>query len=229
LNTTQERLAVGGELNRWKSTQLRIALIGDSVGSCYAAKLEAWAKSQGIGLSVLSIAGSSPIPPSTHFTKAMDFLERENPDVVIAACAWSNMQDRYESIRVALESLSKSSGYVLVLGQPPILTASTSRETYRLNGYSADLEQNSSIDARKRFGDLVTRLGLPNTSWIDVAPCFLEGRDKILFRDDDHRQLFQDSLHPSSHGAELVIKKVLGPMILSLSSPGTPVRISHDE
>jgi hypothetical protein len=184
-----------------------VVLMGDSNASMYGALFGEISALKGINVNVISVAGGDPFEPSPLYTASMGFLSKSQPEITVFAAAWSKtVQVSRERVASAVNEILKYSKNIVLVTQPPVLPASASRESFRKLGRNPVFEDPDVANGRLAANAYLKSLASANSRVhvIDIESLFVSANGQVRFTDNNGRQLFQDRMHISGNGAELV-------------------------
>lgn len=210
LDATRESLKFGG-IHATTGSRGRIALIGDSQASMYAAALAREARRMDYDLHVLGESGSNELPgeDNSAWPSVASYLDRDRPQIVVVAQAWdSKLGADAASLRAAIEFIRRRGGRIIVIAQPPQADEPNSRKGIREGARPPFLE--AANDRKARLLALARLHGLICTGIevIDAAPSLTEPDGGIKLIGDNGRLTYQDLGHLSDTGVDLVIPSI---------------------
>ena len=201
-------VAKGGCVFPGKPGARSVVLMGDSNGSMYGQVVKEICAGLGYKLVVISVDGGDPLPSphgrqSQLWIDSLSVVQTEKPDFLLLACDWtSKLAGNTERCASAVKTLSPLVGQLLLINQPPLLTATNANRAAIRDGARPPFMENPGIRGqRQETNNLLITIAKGNTRVVDVASRFQSGQGEILFLDLHGRQLYHDSNHLSGFGA----------------------------
>jgi hypothetical protein len=131
----------------------------------------------------------------------------------VLVCRWETwLEDDPERLRTALNVLKPQASRIVLIQQPPTLPVPLPREAIR-NGFPLPLREDP-LTAKKRQADntFVMSLAGENVEVIEVDRFFESPDGTIRITDDAGHQLYQDNIHLSGRGADVLKPDLLKAM-----------------
>lgn len=226
VNSEYARVLRGGITINERGKTGSIVLVGDSQGSMYGRMFSEVARFHDYRLTVLSVAGSDPLPPTktardSLWDAANRIVKVEQPNILIIACDWAGkLRADRTRLNVALDSVRPYVGHIILLSQPPLLPQGATRAGIRESGYRPFFEDPDERDERRDMAAFLNTLADEKVAVVDVEQYFVSQKTgEVLFLDNQGRELFQDSGHLSGVGATRV-REGLEPILLKFTVPG---------
>jgi peptidoglycan/LPS O-acetylase OafA/YrhL len=187
-----------------------IVLMGDSFGSMYGRSFVALAKENGYRANLINQGGNLPLPGSDYYEKSLTSIAKIKPKVTILAASWytHGLIEKESILKSAIRDILQHSEYIVLIEAAPVLPKSALRGRIRENGLSPAFEGTQIREARLRSNDLVAQNASERVRIIQIDHIFLNGDGTIKYIDGDGRQLFNDPIHLSGYGADLVMAEV---------------------
>ena len=185
-----------------------MVLMGDSNGSMYGKTAKEVARALRRKLDVISVAAEDPLPhlsgPNPQlWLDSLEFVKRENPDVILFVCSWeSKLKGEEDRLVVAVDELKQHTRRLILITQPPELPKAAERESLRNGSRPPFREDPVERVARSESNALLKSFQLDNVIVIDIEPLFVMTDGSIRFADDEGNVLYHDGPHISDAGAE---------------------------
>ncbi len=164
-----------------------VVLMGDSNGSMYGKVIRKISKELGYNLTVISVAGGDPLPPTALWHDSLS-------------------ADR---LSIALNDLKPYVGRIILLNQPPILPSEASRLSMR-NGSRPPFREDAAIRTHRRsINRLLLSFASPNVLVLDISRHFETEEGDIISVDGQGKLLYHDADHLSGFGAARIENVIL--------------------
>ena len=185
-----------------------LVIMGDSNASMYGLAMKEISKEMDVRVHVISVAAGNPFPESQFFYDSLFFLDNAKPDITIFVAAWAYRvgSDR-ALLKFTLSEILKRSKNIILITQPPRLPYSDCRQKIREFGPQQLIEESVFSNFRNKTNQYLKSLSSDQIHVLDIDSLFVKN-GKIIFSDEQGRQLFQDDRHLSAYGSELVKKQL---------------------
>jgi peptidoglycan/LPS O-acetylase OafA/YrhL len=227
LDATRESLKFGG-IHAVTGSRGRIALIGDSQASIYAAALAREARKMDYDLHALGESGSNQLPgeDNSAWPSVASYLDRDRPQIVIIAQAWdSKLGADAASLRAAIDFIRRRGGRIIVIAQPPQADEPNSRKGIREGSHPPFWEAANDRKARLLALSRLRGLIFAGVEVIDAAPLLTAPDGGIKLIGNNGRLTYQDLGHLSDTGVDLVIPSIDAAIARAL--PSRPQRLNE--
>lgn len=184
-----------------------VVMVGDSLASMYGAQLASLANRMDFRLHVLSVNGRNELPgePDTLWPKAVAFVSRERPDVVVIAERWTvKLDDGGAGLSQAIAALLASSGHVVILTEPPVPPNTASRAGLLAGSRGPYFPDPDMAKRWARTEAIIKTLAGPKVGVVDIRDAFLNPDGSLRLLAPNGRMAFQDSDHLTGWGIALV-------------------------
>ena len=184
-----------------------VVVVGDSQGAMYGAEFAAIARQRGFRLNVLSESGLNELPgeSDTLWPKVQTYLGRHHADVIIVAEAWmSKYGNDPAALRRAIEALEPYATRIVILAQPPVPPANSSREGIRAGARQPFFEPSNDRLLRQRSMSAINGIVGGKVQALDVSDAFLNQDGSVRVFGPDGRLAYEDSHHLTDTGTTMV-------------------------
>ena len=179
-----------------------VVLMGDSNGSMYGKVLKEITRKLGYNLTVISVAGGDPLPPTALWYDSLSIIAKTRPDYLVIANEWrKKLHSDPARLSIALNELKPHVGRIILLNQPPILPNEASRLSMR-NGSRPPFREDASIRSdRRRTNELLLGFQSSKVLVLDISRHFETEEGEILSVGEQGGLLYHDPDHLSGYGA----------------------------
>lgn len=197
----------GGIVVNPDRTESKIVLMGDSFGSMYGRSFVALAERKGYRGNLISQGSKTPFPGSDYYSESLASIAKIKPKITIFAAFWSShgVLDKEGMLDKAISDILQHSEYLVLIDTAPILPKTGFRESIRQHGLSPIFEDPDVHLERIRASEFVSKHASDRVRIVSVDQIFLNDDGSIRYMDEDGRQLFNDPIHLSGYGADLVM------------------------
>ena len=209
INVRVTQLSEGGRIFNSRSNKHSVILMGDSLGSMYGKTLKEICWEADAKLTVISMAGGYPLPTNSVTTnqlwvESLAVVQREKPDCLILACNWKGWLKEMNMLAQAVETLKPLVGGMIIINQPPILPNIASRQSIREGIHPPFYEDVRTRELRREANLFLEQFNNGKCMVVDAARCFEGKNGEVLFMDEYHKEYYQDFLHLTKTGADVV-------------------------
>ena len=215
IDARAQDIADGGIVFNRSSELGSIVVMGDSNGSMYGKMAKEIAQGLGRKLHVISVAAGDPLPHSSGpspqlWLDSLEFVKRENPDVVLLICNWeSKLKGERSRLEFAVNELRQHTRRLILITQPPELPKSADRESMRNGSRPPFREDPIERAERTESNAFLKSFQRDNVIVVDIEPLFATSDGRIRFANDAGNLLFHGTNHLSDVGADLVKADVI--------------------
>jgi peptidoglycan/LPS O-acetylase OafA/YrhL len=210
VDASARSVAKGGVIFNPAGKAGTVVLMGDSNGAMYGKALKELTAKLDYRFVLISVSAADPLPYSSWrksqlWLDSLNVVKHEKPTVLILVCEWEKkLHDDKGRVALAVKDLRPYAQKLVLVTQPPSLPITASRDAIRNGSRPPFVEEAAQHSARLETNDLVEQLAGGNVSVLNIEQLFASPDGAIKFTDRDGRQLYEDPVHLSGFGADLL-------------------------
>lgn len=184
-----------------------IVLMGDSYGSMYGRSFVALAKKMDFRGHVICQGSTTPFPGNDYYEESIAFIAAEKPKITVFAASWyfHDVLGKEGMLDAAIEGILQHSEYLVLIDTPPLLPKLGAREWIRRHGPSPIFESPEFHEGRLRANGFIEKRTSERVRIVQINDIFTNQDGSIRFFDRKNRQLYNDAIHLSGYGGDLVM------------------------
>lgn len=223
IDVSASEAEAGGRVFDGKPGGGTILLLGDSNASMYAVSLRRACKDLGCKLVVgSSAAGDAMARTDGHDSEiwraSVDLARAVRPDLILYVNAWDlKLSGDKGRLRLTLDHLAPLANRIVLVTEPPHLPKGSGRAAVREGASLPFYEEPASARSRREANSLVFRES-GRAAVVDAAPLFELGNGAVRYSDARGTIFYQDGEHLSKAGADIVVDRLIRPLILEARS-----------
>jgi peptidoglycan/LPS O-acetylase OafA/YrhL len=187
-----------------------IVLMGDSFASMYGRSFVALAEKKGFRGNLISQGAIDPLPGGDYYADSITAIAKIKPKITIFTASWYShgVLEKQGILDTAISDILQHSEYLVLIDAAPVLPKMGVRAWIREHGLSPVFERPEIHEIRIRANEFISQRASDRVRIIQIDHLFSKEDKSIRYRDKGGRQLFNDPIHLSGYGADLVMGDV---------------------